>query len=145
MALAGPPRSHENEVLPGLFSRQCLEGVFSEVRAWPSWSEPTASGPPTTPPPPLAPSSQLTRAEETLPTYRTEHRRLPDSRRSPALRSPHSPWRAVWSHHSCRPTSSCLQRRPDACVLRRRSTRRRSPGSACSPLRSLASDPSTHF
>src|SRR5919107_2136464 len=31
MALGGPPRSHENELLPSLFSRQCLERPFSEV------------------------------------------------------------------------------------------------------------------
>lgn len=31
MALAGPPRSHENELPPRLFSRQCLEVWFSEA------------------------------------------------------------------------------------------------------------------
>ena len=31
MTLAGPPRSHETELLR-LFSHQCLEGEFSEVR-----------------------------------------------------------------------------------------------------------------
>jgi hypothetical protein len=33
MALAGPPRSHENELPPWLFSHQYLEGKFSETRA----------------------------------------------------------------------------------------------------------------
>jgi hypothetical protein len=31
MANAGPPRSHENELPPRLFSHQCLEEEFSEV------------------------------------------------------------------------------------------------------------------
>jgi hypothetical protein len=32
MALGGPPRSHENELPPRLFSHQCMEGVFCELR-----------------------------------------------------------------------------------------------------------------
>src|SRR5215216_1218162 len=32
MALAWPPRSHENELPPSLFSHQCVEGNFSELR-----------------------------------------------------------------------------------------------------------------
>src|SRR5215213_2252235 len=32
MALAGPPRSHENGLPPSLFSHQCVEEEFSEVR-----------------------------------------------------------------------------------------------------------------
>src|SRR5829696_1407691 len=34
-----------------LYSPNLLEGVFSEVGAWPSWFGATAAGPPTTPPP----------------------------------------------------------------------------------------------
>jgi hypothetical protein len=30
MALAGPPRSHENELSPRLFSHQCLEKLFGK-------------------------------------------------------------------------------------------------------------------
>src|SRR5688500_16296224 len=32
MALAGPPRSHENKLPPRLFSHQCLEYEFCELR-----------------------------------------------------------------------------------------------------------------
>src|SRR5918993_186248 len=32
MALAGPPRSHENGAAPRLFSHQCPAGVFCELR-----------------------------------------------------------------------------------------------------------------
>src|SRR5215216_3504638 len=32
MVLAGPPRSHEKELPPRLFSHQCLEGEFCEHR-----------------------------------------------------------------------------------------------------------------
>ena len=32
MALAGPPRRYENVLAPRLFSHQCLEGEFYELR-----------------------------------------------------------------------------------------------------------------
>jgi hypothetical protein len=32
MALGGPPRSHENELPPRLFSHQCVEEEFLELR-----------------------------------------------------------------------------------------------------------------
>src|SRR5215212_5900819 len=31
MAVAGPPRNHEKELPPRLFSHQCVEGEFCEV------------------------------------------------------------------------------------------------------------------
>jgi hypothetical protein len=39
MALGGPPRSHENELPPRLFSHQCVEEEFLELRLETGFSE----------------------------------------------------------------------------------------------------------